>query len=137
MQITITKKAYWGSLCYFTFYKNGVRQGKIFTNVPVKIDVKVGDVLTFQEGWLQLPRKVEILPDTKEITIVNKKQVPQLFFLCLMLFITLSLLFLSIQTFSRFVLAEVSAYIIIQWFFKQQRYHFVLRKQPNYFAPYT
>jgi len=133
--ITITKKTPWGSLRYFTLYKNGVKQGKLFTNVPVAIDVNVGDVLTFHEGWLQLPRRVEVLPDTKAITVVNTKKLQRVFEIYLMLFLLLSLSFLSIQTISRFILAEIIAYLVVQWIFNQQRYRFILKKQrraPSY-----
>lgn len=40
MKITLTRKtSAWGALRYFTFYKNGVHQGKLFTNVPIEIEI--------------------------------------------------------------------------------------------------
>ena len=57
MKITLTRKtSAWGALRYFTFYKNGVHQGKLFTNVPIEIEADPGDVLTFYEGWFQFYR---------------------------------------------------------------------------------
>jgi len=75
MKITLTRKtSAWGALRYFTFYKNGVHQGKLFTNVPIEIEADPGDVLTFYEGWFQFYRRIEVTEDTKEITIINSKK---------------------------------------------------------------
>lgn len=80
MKITLTRKtSAWGALRYFTFYKNGVHQGKLFTNVPIEIEADPGDVLTFYEGWFQFYRRIEVTEDTKEITIINSKKLQHVF----------------------------------------------------------
>jgi hypothetical protein len=60
MKITLTRKtSAWGALRYFTFYKNGVHQGKLFTNVPIEIEADPGDVLTFYEPIKLEPAFIE------------------------------------------------------------------------------
>lgn len=67
MKITLTRKtSAWGALRYFTFYKNGVHQGKLFTNVPIEIEADPGDVLTFYEGWFQFYRALKLLKIPKK-----------------------------------------------------------------------
>lgn len=87
MKITLTRKtSAWGALRYFTFYKNGVHQGKLFTNVPIEIEADHGDVLTFYEGWFQFYRRIEVTEDTKEITIINSKNCNMFLYLCRLIF---------------------------------------------------
>lgn len=137
MKIILNRKTTWGCLRYFTLYKNGERQGKLFTNVPVEIDATVGDILTFQEGWFQFSRHIEVLPDMKEITIINSKKLQQLFFICLTLFFILSLLFLSIPTFSTFLIAEALTFVMLNLLFRRQSYQFVLKKRRSKIPIYS
>ncbi|EEU72329.1 MULTISPECIES: hypothetical protein [Enterococcus] len=138
MKITLTRKtSAWGALRYFTFYKNGVHQGKLFTNVPIEIEADHGDVLTFYEGWFQFYRRIEVTEDTKEITIINSKKLQHVFYTCVVLFLILTLLFLSAQKLSTFIIAEILIYSGIQWLFRQQTYHFTVKKKTESFASYS
>lgn len=138
MKITLTRKtSAWGALHYFTFYKNGVHQGKLFTNVPIEIEADPGDVLTFYEGWFQFYRRIEVTEDTKEITIINSKKLQHVFYTCVVLFLILTLLFLSAQKLSTFIIAEILIYSGIQWLFRQQTYHFTVKKKTEPFASYS
>ena len=101
-----------------------------FTNVPIEIEADPGDVLTFYEGWFQFYRRIEVTEDTKEITIINSKNC-NMFYTCVVLFLILTLLFLSAQKLSTFIIAEILIYSGIQWLFRQQTYHFTVKKKRN------
>ena len=57
------------------------------------------------------------------------------FYTCVVLFLILTLLFLSAQKLSTFIIAEILIYSGIQWLFRQQTYHFTVKKKRNPLLP--
>ncbi|MGC3150533.1 hypothetical protein ACPTIX_13870, partial [Enterococcus faecalis] len=79
-------------------------------NVAIEIEAVPGEVLTFYEGWFLFYRRIEVTEDTKEITIINSKKLQHVIYTCVVLFLILTLLFLSAQKLSTVIIAEILIY---------------------------
>ena len=76
MKITLTRKHQLGGVTLFYIYKNGVHQGKLFTNVPIEIEADPGDVLTFYEAGSSFIGALKLLKILKKsrLSILKKLQ---------------------------------------------------------------
>ncbi len=124
MKINLKRQTTWGCVRYFTVYKNGIRQGNLFNNIPTKMDVELGDTLEFREGLFRFSQKVVVTTDTKEISITNSYRLQQLFSLFIILFLAISLLCLSINSIQVFLAVEITSFVILNHLFRYRSYQF-------------
>ncbi|MBO0423613.1 hypothetical protein [Enterococcus plantarum] len=124
MNIKLKRQTTWGCVRHFSVYKNGVYQGKLFNNISIELNVTVGDILEFREGLFRFSQKVNITPDTEEVTITTTNQIQQLFSLFIILFLAISLASLSIDSLNIFLMTEVSAFVVLNQLFRYRSYQF-------------
>ncbi|ALS38176.1 hypothetical protein ABID30_000130 [Enterococcus rotai] len=124
MKINLKRQTTWGCVRYFTVYKNGIRQGNLFNNIPTEMDVELGDTLEFREGLFRFSQKVVVTTDTKEISITNSYRLQQLFSLFIILFLAISLLCLSINSIQVFLAVEITSFVILNYLFRYRSYQF-------------
>ena len=124
MKIKLKRQTTWGCVRYFTVYKNGIRQGNLFNNIPTEMDVELGDTLEFREGLFRFSQKVVVTTDTKEISITNSYRLQQLFSLFIILFLAISLLCLSINSIQVFLAVEITSFVILNHLFRYRSYQF-------------
>ncbi|OTN90295.1 hypothetical protein A5819_002794 [Enterococcus sp. 7E2_DIV0204] len=124
MKINLKRQTTWGCVRYFTVYKNGIRQGNLFNNIPTEMDVELGDTLEFREGLFRFSQKVVVTTDTKEISITNSYRLQQLFSLFIILFLAISLLCLSINSIQVFLAVEITSFVILNHLFRYRSYQF-------------
>ncbi|WP_086444387.1 hypothetical protein [Candidatus Enterococcus lemimoniae] len=124
MKINLKRQTTWGCVRYFTVYKNGIRQGNLFNNIPTEMDVELGDTLEFREGLFRFSQKVVVTTETKEISITNSYRLQQLFSLFIILFLAISLLCLSINSIQVFLAVEITSFVILNHLFRYRSYQF-------------
>lgn len=124
MKINLKRQTTWGCVRYFTVYRNGIRQGNLFNNIPTEMDVELGDTLEFREGLFRFSQKVVVTTDTKEISITNSYRLQQLFSLFIILFLAISLLCLSINSIQVFLAVEITSFVILNHLFRYRSYQF-------------
>lgn len=130
MKINLKRQTTWGSVRYFTIYKNGVKQGKLFNSLSTDLEVKVGDVLEFREGLFKFCKKVTITNETKEVIISTTESVQQLFLIFIVSFLALSFCCYSIDSLKLFLFAEVSIFLLLNHLFRHLSYRFIILPTP-------
>lgn len=130
MKIKLKRQTTWGSVRYFTIYKNGVKQGKLFNSLSTDLEVEVGDVLEFREGLFKFCKKVVITNETKEVIISTTESIQQLFLIFTISFLALSFLCYSIDSLKIFLFAEVSIFLLLNHLFRHLSYRFIILPTP-------
>ncbi|MHC5229080.1 hypothetical protein ACYSNW_12425 [Enterococcus sp. LJL99] len=130
MKIKLKRQTTWGSVRYFTIYKNGVKQGKLFNSLSTDLEVEVGDVLEFREGLFKFCKKVVITNETKEVIISTTESIQQLFLTFTLSFLALSFLCYSIDSLKIFLFAEVSIFLLLNHLFRHLSYRFIILPTP-------
>ena len=130
MKIKLKRQTTWGSVRYFTIYKNGVKQGKLFNSLSTDLDVNVGDVLEFREGLFKFCKKVVITKETKEVIISTTDNIQQLFLIFTLSFLAVSLLCYSIDSLKIFLFAEISIFLLLNHLFRHLSYRFIVLPTP-------
>lgn len=130
MKVKLMRQTTWGTIRYFTIYKNGISQRKLFNNIPVNLDVNVGDVLEFREGLFKFCNKIVITEETKEVIIQTTNQMKQLFLLFIFSFLAVSLVSYSLTSLRLFLFTEVSAFMILHHLFRHFSYFFIIQPAP-------
>ncbi|MEI5988685.1 hypothetical protein A5881_000172 [Enterococcus termitis] len=124
MNILLKRQTSWGCVRHFRIYKNGVAKGKLFNNIPINLEVEPGDILEFREGLFYMSQKINITSETKEITITNTNRIQNLFYLFILLFLTISLFSLFIDSLKIFLATELSALLSLNLIFRYHSYTF-------------
>lgn len=125
MKVKLTRQTTWGSIRYFTVYKNGIKQGKLFNNLPTNVEVNVGDVLEFREGLFKFCKKVVITKETKEVIISTTERIQQLFLIFILAFSIFSFVCYSIDSLNIFLFSEFSIFLLLNHLFRHLSYRFV------------
>ncbi|MBM7688315.1 hypothetical protein BCR24_05555 [Enterococcus ureilyticus] len=133
MKIKLKRQTTWGCVRYFSVYKNGTYQGKLFNNISTELEVAVGDTLEFREGIFRFSQKIKVTSKTEEVTITNTNHLQQLFTLFLMLFLVISLASLTIDSLKIFLLIEFITFIILNQLFRYRSYQFNVETHRSFF----
>lgn len=138
MDIKLKRQTTWGCVRYFSIYKNGDLQGKLFNNITNKIEAEAGDVLEFREGLFRFSQKVVVSPNMTEVTITNTNNLQQLFFKFITLFLLVSALSLSIPSLFIFLVVELVTFLFLSHIFRHQSYQFQIEgyQKTHSFSPY-
>ena len=124
MKIKLKRQTTWGSVRYFTIYKNSIKQGKLFNSLSTDLEVEVGDVIEFREGPFKFCKKVIITDKTKEIIISTTNHIQQLFLLFSIFFLLISSFCFSIDSFRIFIVSEISIFMLLNHLFRHLSYQF-------------
>lgn len=138
MKIKLKRQTTWGCVRYFSIYKNGVLQGKLFNNIGTELEVEAGDTLEFREGLFQFSQKMIVSPSMTEITITNSKNLQPLFLKLISLFLLISFFALSIQSLGVFLAVEIGIFLFLNHVFRHQSYQFQIEgyQKTHTFSPY-
>ncbi|MBP2099705.1 hypothetical protein [Enterococcus rivorum] len=138
MKITLRRQTTWGCVRYFSLYKNGTYQGKLFNNIATELEVDAGDKIEFREGLFQFSQKMIVSPSMTEITITNSKNLQPLFLKFITLFLLVSFFALSIHSLGVFLAVELVTFLLLNHVFRHQSYQFQIEgyQKTHSFSPY-